>query len=206
MVLNMTENEKWDYFPHVWKTEAQYLDWLRGNIRNIWKTCPQKLEFLKSKTLKLPRYDSEGNAILYKNGKAKLLKAYVCNYCDKICYDTDKIGFRKTYAVDHITGNHSLTSVSDIESFTLAMLKVRLEDLQILCNDCHDIKSYSEKYRITLSEALIQKKIIQIIKNNQDKQFFIERGLQVPSNLKSRKNAMTSILNEELNNDNSTQQ
>lgn len=195
----MESKKEWDYFPHIWKTEAQYLSWVRGQIRQIWKTSPQRNEFLKEQTKRLPKYNEDGSPIFYKNGKVKLYKAYICNCCETICYDSDKVGgFRKTFAVDHIKGNHSLTSFEQAPLFFEAMLRVRKEDLQILCNECHDIKSYAEKYDKTLEEAFIDKKVISLINNKEDKTFFISRHLQVPSNLLSRRKEMITILTREL--------
>ncbi len=192
--------ENWDYFTHIWKTESAYLSWVRGNIRNIWKKSPQRSEFLKSKLERHPVLDKEGNPICFKNGKVKLYNAYSCAYCSLICYDKDKIGNRKTYAVDHIIGNHSLTSFDMTSSFFEAMLKVRLEDLQILCNECHDIKSYAESRHMSLEEALFFKKAILITNNKQDKNFFLERNLPVPKNKELRRQCIISILKEEVNN------
>lgn len=200
----MVLKKEWDYFPHIWKTEAQYLSWVRGQIRQIWKTSPQRNEFLKGQVKKFPKYDKDGSPILYKNGKEKLYKAYLCNCCEKICYDCDKIGNRKTYAVDHIIGNHSLTSFEQAPLFFEAMLRVNLIDLQVLCNTCHDIKSYSEKYNVSLEEALLEKHVIDIINKKEDKEFFTNRNLPIPKNLQLRRLNIKKILLENYQNKETT--
>lgn len=186
----------WNYYPHIWKTEAAYLSWVRGNIRNIWKNSPQRNEFCKSKLIKVQEKDSEGNPVFFKNSKPKIVNAYLCNCCGKECYPKDKVkgSKRTTYAVDHIKGNHSLTSFDQAPSFFEAMLCVSPEDLQILCHECHDIKTYSEKYKCTEEEARIRKQIAKIVNEKEDKLFFTTRGLDIPSNLAKRKEAMFNYL------------
>lgn len=195
----MSEKQIWNYYTHIWKTEAAYLSWIRGRIRSIWSNSPQRIEFLKSKTLRLPKYDSEGNPSKYKNGKEKLYKAFICNECKKICYDCDKVkGNRKTYAVDHKVGNHSLRTFDQAPTFFDAMLRVNPEDLQILCNECHDIKTYAERYNLTVTDAQIYKTAIQICNSNKDKEFFIDRKLTVPSSKPKRKEAIIEYLKQEI--------
>lgn len=189
---------KWDYYTHIWKTESAYLTWLRGQIRRMWNKCPQKLEFLKENTQFLPKEDEDGQPIKYKNGKVRVYKSFVCNYCDKICYDSERINGKKTYAVDHIKGNHSLTKFEHVPAFLDAMLRVKQGDLQILCKFCHDTKTYAESSNITFLESLIQKEAIQIIKDKLDKQFFIDRNLDIPKNAKLRREAIVAILEKEL--------
>lgn len=192
-----SDNNEWTYFKHIWNTEAKYLSWVRGQIRQIWKSSPQRSEFIQSRKRRLPMYDDNGDTLKYKNGKEKLFVAFVCECCGTICYDKDGTKNRKTYAVDHKQGNHSLTSFSQAPSFFDSILRVELKDLQILCNSCHDIKSYSEKYGVSLTEAAIIKTAIIIINNKEDKSFFIDRKLPIPSNLPKRRESIITILRKE---------
>lgn len=199
--MTQKQNKKeWDYFTHIWKTESQYLSWVRGQIRNIWKTSPQRSEFIKSKVLSTPKYDKAGNPVCFKNGKIKNYKSFKCEACGVICYDVDKApgtANRKTYAVDHIRGNHSLISFSQAPVFFEAMLRVELKDLQILCHNCHDVKSYAEKYGIKEDEARITKEAIRLEKIKATKEFFILRNLPIPSNAIKRRESIITILKKE---------
>lgn len=195
--MSSSNNPKWDYYPHVWKTESAYLTWLRGQIRQIWNSCPQKKEFLRKQRVRKPKYDAQGQPIKFKNGKIKEFNAYVCNYCRKVCYESEKINGKKCFAVDHIQGNHTLTKFEHVTSFMDAMVRVREEDLQILCKSCHDNKTYSEKQGMTLDEAEIQKEAIKILNLKMDKQFFLDRSLPVPSNAKLRREEIVKILTTE---------
>lgn len=189
--------KKWDYFPHIWSTEAKYLSWIRGQIRQIWKGSPQRSEFIKSRKQRLPAYDENGETLKYKNGKEKLFVAYVCECCGTVCYDKDGSKNVKTYAVDHKQGNHSLRSFDEAPGFFDSILRVRLEDLQILCKDCHDIKTYAEKYDVSLLEAGFIKTAIALEKSKEDKQFFIDRNLSIPSNIVKRREGIINILRNE---------
>lgn len=197
MAQTKNKPKEWDYFTHVWKTESQYLSWVRGQIRDIWKTSPQRLEFLKSKKIKTSKYDDNGDPITFKNGKEKLYIAYVCEDCGKTCYDCDRQGKMKTYAVDHIKGNHSLVSFNQAPTFFEAMLRVNLEDLQILCRQCHDVKTYAERMGISLQDAEIAKIAIKLQNERKDKEFFTDRNLSIPSNAEKRKAAIIEILTNE---------
>lgn len=191
------KKEKWDYYTHIWKTEAAYLSWIRGRIRSIWATSPQRSEFIKSQSLKLPKYDEKGEPSRYKNGKIKSYKAFRCNECKTICYDCDKISGRKTYAVDHKVGNHSLRTFDQAPVFFDAMLRVKAEDLQILCNECHSIKTYAERYDMSLEDAKIYKIAIKICNQKEDKEFFTQRNLLIPSSEPRRKKAIIEYLKKE---------
>ena len=195
--INNNKSE-WDYYTHIWKTEAAYLSWIRGQIRRMWNHCPQKIEFLKKNSQQLPKLDANGDEIKFKNGKVRLYKAYVCNYCEKVCYDSDKRGKKKSYAVDHIKGNHSLTKFEHVPVFLDSILRVRPEDLQILCTDCHDVKTYAEKEDIPFKEALFQKIAIKHKNEKTDKQFFIDRGLDIPKNQELRREKIVEILKQEM--------
>lgn len=196
--MTTLKKPEWDYYPHVWKTESAYLTWIRGQIRLMWNRCPQKIEFLKKQVKQLPKLDENDQPITYKNGKVRLYKAYVCNYCGKTCYDSERINNKKSYAVDHIKGNHSLTKFEHVPIFLDSILRVRETDLQILCKFCHDVKTYAESEDITFKDALIQKEAIQIIKDKLDKQFFTDRKLDIPKNAKLRREAIVEILEKEL--------
>ena len=45
--------------------------------------------------------------------------------------------------------------------------------MQLVGKEAHKVKSYSERKGVSFDDALLEKKVIQIIKNKQDKQFFI---------------------------------
>lgn len=103
------------------------------------------------------------------------------------------------FAVDHIIGNHSFVELSQLASFAISILNVNEADLQILCTECHDIKTYSEKQVISFKDASLVKIAIKLINEKKDKQFFSERNLTVPSNVVKRRIQIIDILKKENN-------
>lgn len=191
----------WNYYTHIWKTEAAYLTWLRSHIRLIWNKCPQKLEFLKEKKQRLPKYDNKGNPITFKNGNIRLFNAYTCEICSKVCYQSDKVGNKSSYAVDHKDGNNSLTKFEDVPTFVDGILRVKKEDLRILCTECNYICAMSSKQNISFEEAEAAKYAIKMVKQLKDKSFFTDRNLDIPKNQKLRKQEIAKIYLEEKNNE-----
>ena len=193
MVKKTNTTDTWNYYTHIWKTESAYLSWLRGQIRRIWNTCPQKIECLKKNLKRLPKYDGKGNPITYKNGKTKLYNAYQCELCDKICYQSDKVGNKSTYAVDHKDTNASLTKFEDVPTFVDALLRVKEKDLRILCYDCNMTTAYASKHNTTLEEAKAIKFAISLEKQMKDRQFFIDRKLTIPTSKEKRRQKIIEL-------------
>ncbi|WEY17900.1 hypothetical protein OJIADAOI_00129 [Pseudomonas phage SPA05] len=72
---------------------------------------------------------------------------------------------------------------------------VRIGDLAVLCKPCHEIKTYAERYGLTLEEADIVKQAIAIQKQKgYDKVFLQEAGIKPASNAKLRKEQIIEYL------------
>ena len=204
--MNMSTKTKkadWDYYPQVWKTEAEYLSWLRGKFRQIWKDSPQRSLFLKANVKRIPVLDEQGNpTTVKKTGLPKLVNGYQCAYCKSLMKASGIVPgtkYKPLYAVDHIVGGHSLRTFDDVGSFVKAIISVRPEDLQILCHICHDIKTHSEKVGLSFELATYDKIAISLVKDKTDKDFFIDRKLPVPSNQKLRREEIVKVLEQENN-------
>lgn len=201
-----TVKPKWDYYPSVWKTEAEYLSWLRSQFRLIWRDSPQRDLFIKSKRTKVPVFDATGAQVyVKKTGLPKMVNGFICEFCGSYLKEAAKVpGTKKPlYAVDHKVGGHSLRSSKDIGPFVESIISVRPEDLQILCHICHDIKTHSEKLGIDFETATYDKIAIKLIKEKLDKDFFTERKLPVPSNQEKRRKEIVEVLKQENNKTNS---
>jgi hypothetical protein len=203
MSTSLNKKPEWDYYPSIWKTEAEYLSWLRGQFRMIWRDSPQRALFLKDKRMKVPVLDANGLPVMVKKtGKPKMVNGFQCEYCETYMKESGKVPgtkFKPLYAVDHKIGGHSLKSFNDIGSFVTAIISVRPQDLQILCHICHDIKTHSEKVGLSFELAAYDKIAIKLLKDKEDKQFFIDRSLPVPSNAEKRRAEIVKILEQENN-------
>lgn len=150
-------------YPHIWKTRSSFLSWIRGGIRrSLWNRSPQKLEFIKKNRIRIPNPNPRGKVDTVWGAQCALTGEVIpLNQCE----------------VDHCFGNHSLSTLSDIQSFVEGICLVTEKDLQFVSKTAHKVKSYAEKHNISFEEALAIKKAIDIVKNKQDKQWLEERGI-----------------------------
>lgn len=106
-------------------TEAMFWSYLRATLRNrtrFWKPIVQcRLNGRRA----------------YKGANKRQKFEYQCNYCKK--WFTDK-----NVAVDHIIPAGALNCAADLPGF-VERLFVEVEGLQLLCNQCHDLKTKNER-------------------------------------------------------------
>ena len=127
---------------------------VRSNIRQTWMMHPVRL--LKLELTRIPDMDP--------NTRTKWLWECVC--CKQRFKGLD-------IQTDHIKGEHSLLKIADIGPYATSVLDVTVDDLQILCLQCHAEKTYAERYGVTLEYAKIELKVIDWLKpknNKVDKQ------------------------------------
>ena len=140
----------WEVYPDIWKTESAFMSWIRGGIRGgLWNKHPVKLEFIKKNRIQIPNPNPKGKKPTVWGAECAL---------------TGDIVPISQIQVDHKVGNHSLQSISDLQSFIEAIVLVNDDDLQLVSKDAHAVKSYSEKMGITFEEAVIEKKVIAFAK------------------------------------------
>ena len=172
----MTETNPWEVEGSPWKTKAAFFTWLRGCLRRaVWETYPLKLQFKNSQCFPPPENYT---------GRAK---------SGNFCALTGEWTPKSYLEVDHIIGNASFRDWSDIQPF-VKHLCTTPTNMQLVSKEGHKIKSYADKHNITFEEAFIIKTAIAIIKDKKDKEFFIERNLEIPSNATSRRDNIIRIL------------
>jgi len=96
-------SDPWTNYPHIWKTKAAFLSFIRGGIRRaLWNRSPIKLEFIKKyrKRIKNPN----------PKGKVKEVWGGTCALCNRE-FPSQQLN------VDHKIGNNSLKELSDLQSF-----------------------------------------------------------------------------------------
>lgn len=175
----MSKNlEPWEEYPAIWKTKSAFFAWLRGGLRRaIWEKYPPKIQF-KNAQCKPPPAGYTGKA---KSGTE--------------CTLTGEWTAKSYLEVDHIEGHVSLKDWSDITTF-IQHLCTNSANMQLVSKEAHKIKSYAERKGISFEEAVIEKKVIQIIKDKKDKSFFSDRGLDIPPNINERRASILKILKE----------
>ena len=166
-----------DKYPHIWKTKASLMSYLRGGLRrSCWMKHPVKLEFIKNNRERIPNPNPRGKVPEVWGGR--------CNLC-KDLFVQSKL------AVDHVREfSASLKDIEDIQTFVELIALVTEEDLQFVCKDCHDTISYSQKQGCSFEEARVRKKHIEIGKEKRILEELELRGVLDAPRTKVAQNAL----------------
>ena len=109
----------------IWKTEAEYFTWLRGQLRRIWANWPVKNEFKKSKLV--PVFDGCGVT-------SKRVKSVgQCVFCNKWHPNS-------SLQIDHIDDIGYFGRTSDTVGEWLFRSLCGGENMQLVCVECHKVK------------------------------------------------------------------
>lgn len=177
----------WEEHPHIWKTESAFLSYVRGGIRrSLWNKSPIKLEFLKANRKRVV------NPVAKNRTRFPLVWGGNCYVC--------KNDFAlKDMEVDHLTGEHSLRKLDDLQKFVEGIVCVSNSDLGLICKPCHKAKTYAERSGMSISDALIEKEAIVICKLPvKELRAWIERKGKTPAgNAKDRRRQVVEILHGE---------
>lgn len=142
----------WEEHPHIWKTEAAFLSYVRGGIRrSLWNKSPIKLQFLKDNRKRIE------NPV--KANRKRFPTVFGGN-----CYVCKNDFALKDMEVDHLTGEHSLRKLEDLQKFVEGIVCVSNKDLGLICKSCHKAKTYAERSGMSLEDALTEKEAIAICK------------------------------------------
>ncbi len=150
-------------------TDSQKYQRLRGALRRV--TMQSYPVIAEAKLL--------AKRILNIDGKPTI--RYICNVCNEYFKSSE-------VAVDHVLPAGSLKSQPDLHPFLLRLF-CNKEGLQVLCNECHDRKTYAERYGVTLEEAAISKKVIEFGKLSVNEQKKCLQSLYDDVTITSFKNA-----------------
>ena len=144
----------WLHKGSPWKSEASYWSWLRGQIRRIWSKYPIATNFKNSMCRKATKADKLKYSL---HPSTKLIGQ--CQQC-KRWYAKSKL------QIDHITPSEGCTSYETAHSFLDHNTMVGPEDLQLLCTECHKIKSHADNKGLSIEEAKEDKKKIAFFKQD----------------------------------------
>lgn len=173
-----------DEYPHIWKTQASFMSYLRGGFRKgVWLKHPVKLEFIKNNRERIPNPNPRGKVDTVWGGR--------CGVCKELFVQSK-------LQVDHIRDySASLRKIEDIQPFVETISIVVARDLQFICKDCHDATSYSQKNGCSLEEARVRKKHILYGKQKLFKDELEARGMVVPKTIKEQSaTLLEAMLNE----------
>ena len=172
-------------YPHIWKSKSAFMSYLRGGFRRgVWLKHPVKLEFIKNNRERIPNPNPKGKASEVWGGR--------CNVCKNLFVQSQ-------LSVDHIREySATLKDVSDIQNFVELISLVTEDDLQLVCKDCHDTISYSQKQGCSLEEAKVRKKHILIAKEKRFKRELEARGMVVPKTIKEQSTVLLDAMLSEI--------
>lgn len=168
------------YIVEGW-SETRYWIFIRSLLRKGWSKYPPKYSVLK---------ESRREIKVLNNGKRGKRKwEFQCNECKKWY-------FSENVSVDHIYPCGTLKSFEDLPRFCKKLF-CKKHDLQVLCDRCHDTKSYMERFNISKQDAIKKielinffKKPIQEQKSYLQSKGFIETDM---SNKKKREECFNKI-------------
>lgn len=161
-------------------TEAQYLSWIRSALRSKSLRWPPR-----NLALQLARTPYKGPNKLQK-----------WEYCCALC---DGKFLAKQVQVDHFPkGAGSIRSIGDIGEFC-NNLYCEVENLRVLCSECHSYHTLAEKLGITFEQAKVAKLVIEAMKDKVAIQIAKLHALEYNdvSNAEKRKAAWTDYFNKE---------
>jgi hypothetical protein len=121
-------------------TESQIMSILRGAIREKWMYAANKLAYLNKAIV--PDDDPKTR----RRWKAQ------CEHCKEWFGKND-------IQIDHIKGEHSLKSPTEVFEFYDSIMNIGFDEMQALCEPCHSIKGAMERFGYTKQEAIIFKQV-----------------------------------------------
>jgi len=128
-------------------SSSRYWGFIRSALRKAWSKYPNKFKALKM----AERPSKRGGRTKYE---------YICATCSNWF-------LQKEVSVDHIVDCGKLSGFEDLAEF-VSNLYCKVDGLQVLCSDCHDIKTYATRYDMTLEQAENMKKVINKLKQKVD--------------------------------------
>lgn len=181
--------EPWEQCPAVWKTKAQFFQWMRGQMRRAWSRHPVKVAYMHQHRKRVPL----GRKTV-KNPQG-LVWGCQCEHC--------KQEFKQTECeVDHIDAAGSFKGWEDFEAWMMKLMHINFDSIRIVCKTCHRIKSYAERTGMTFEEAKLEKEVIAFTKDTvaQQVRFLTMARVDMTTctNAKQRRAAYKQHLQEKL--------
>jgi hypothetical protein len=144
----------WEECPDVWKTQSEYFVWLRGQLRGIWSDYPVRTTFKEESCREVTPEEKEA-----KKFHPSTKKVGQCTFCKEWMA-------KSKLEVDHKIPSDGCTNFVEAEKFLWYCARPSREDMQLACDPCHKIKTYSERYNMTFEEAKIEKTVIAFVKDS----------------------------------------
>lgn len=177
----VASKEPWEVYPNIWKNQTAFFTYIRGVFRLAWSRFPAKLEWKKAQmtTEKPAGYTGRGKSF----GK--------CHYCGDMFTAS-------SLEVDHLAQAGSCNNWDTAQEFLRNLLDCN-DNWALACKPCHKVKSYAERTGLPFVDALIEKRVIEVLKDKKrvlaicKKYGYSEQQL---SNNDKRREALVAIFKE----------
>ena len=171
----------------VWKTEAQYWQWLRGALRRLWSDYPLRKVWKQSQLRPVTKEERE--AKLYHSSTKNVGQ---CSFCKEWMAGSK-------LECDHLVESDGCTSKETAESFLWHCGGLTAKDFRLACKPCHKTQSYSQRSGLSFEDSLIEKQVIAICKAKEDKSWLLSKGVTPASNSAKRKQQIREVMLNEPN-------
>ena len=139
--------EPWQQCPDVWKTEAEFFQWMRGQMRRAWARHPVKVSYMHNHRERVPLGKPN------KKNPTGLVWGCRCEHCNNLFKQTE-------CEVDHIEAAGSFKGWEDFEAWMTKLMHINWNSIRVVCKECHRIISYAERTGKTFEEAKLEKEVI----------------------------------------------
>lgn len=186
-------------------TEKELLSDFRTLTRQMWGNSEFRKRYLASKAIKVENTNPRSMK------RFPTVVKYKCEMCGEL-FSAQGV------EVDHIESENSLRSFSDIEHFFKTIVLSPPGKLQILCKPktktvkgkkvktsfgCHEIKTFSERYGVSIEQAKVEKEFILIKKEKRVIDKLIDLGVKdIPKLKKDQKEMLYKLLIENRSKEN----
>lgn len=176
----------WDTLEgkRIWKTKAQYFNWLRGGLRKLWSDYPLRKEWKKGQLRPLTQEEK-----LVKKYHPSTKNVGQCVMCKEWMAGSK-------LECDHLHPSNGCKDWGDINGFLRYCATALPNELQLCCKPCHAIKTYAERMGITFEQAKIEKQLIAICKDIKKCNKLLASHNLPCNNAKVRKEGVRKLLEE----------
>jgi hypothetical protein len=176
-----TGRKPWLCEGSPWKTEAAFMNWIRGVLRKGWKVHPIKIEFINRFRKRI------------KNPNAKSAKRFPECWgmtCDICKVDTVQADIQ----IDHRGDSGTFTKFSDAEEYMKHLFLIDYDSIRPLCTACHSVVSHAQNTGMTFEQAKIDKQVITLMKDKKKALALLQQFQYNCKNDVQRREALTEIL------------
>lgn len=177
--------------------DKEVLASVRTMIRSMWSDGIFKTSFLKNNSVLIENTNNRSKK------RYPMVRKYKCAICGEYFGGTE-------IELDHVVSENTLTDYEHINDFFTNIILTSPDKLQVLCKDkktkkdgvvrfgCHSVKTFSERYGVSLEEARADKTAKQIVDKKLDKQWLKDNNVEAATTQVARRKQIKELLLKQL--------